>query len=124
MLSAKGHRLRSGILALCLATPAVWAAEDGRGRFDGTWRVDFAGNPSCYASYETARWTIRNGTVVTGRGTGTVSANGRVDIRYAGASFGHTNVIRAKLKGNQGAGNVEVEGTQCRWTITLNRVSG
>jgi hypothetical protein len=111
-----------GSCALVATPPAVWA-QDGRGRFNGTWRVEFAGNPRCYASYETARWTIRNGTVVTGRGTGTVNANGRVDIRYAGASFGHMNVIVARLKGNQGTGNVEVEGTQCRWVITLNRIS-
>jgi hypothetical protein len=122
MSMTKSHALGAVGLALWLATPTVWA-QDGRGGFNGTWRVDFAGNPFCYASYETARWTIRNGTVVTGRGTGTVNANGRVDIRYTGASFGHMNVIRARLKGNQGTGNIEVEGTQCRWMITLNRIS-
>ena len=91
MLMTKSHVLGAVGLAFWLAAPAAWA-EDGR--FDGTWKVDFAGNPFCYASYETARWTIRKGTVVTGRGTGTVNANGRVDIRYVGASFGDRKSTR------------------------------
>src|SRR5262249_4074189 len=111
MPMAKMHALGAVALAVWLATPSVGAA-DGSARFNGTWRVESQGNPSCYASYETARWTIRNGTVVTNRGTGTVSANGRVDMRYVGV-LGHTQAIRARLQGNQGTGNIEVEGTQC-----------
>src|SRR5262245_63595719 len=110
MLMTKSHALGAAALAFWLATPAVWAA-GGSGRFDGAWRVQFWGNPGCYASHGTARWRIRNGVVVTGRGTGTVNANGRVEVRWPGAYFGRTNVIVAILKGNQGTGSVEVEGT-------------
>jgi hypothetical protein len=34
------------------------------------------------------------------------------------------NVIVARLAGNHGTGSVEVEGTQCRETMTLDRMSG
>jgi len=119
---ATSHTLGAAGLALGLATSAVWA-EEGRGRFDGAWRVEFRGNPACYAPRDTGRWTIKNGAVLTARGTGTVNANGRVDIKWPGAYFGRTNVIVAILKGNKGTGSVEVEGTQCRYTIELNRMS-
>jgi hypothetical protein len=36
-----------------------------------------------------------------------------------GRFFGHMNVIIARLAGNQGTGSAEVEGTQCRETMTL-----
>jgi len=121
MLMAKSHSLRATGLAFGLATTAVWA-EEGRGRFDGAWRVEFRGNPGCYAPHGAGRWTIKNGVVMTARGTGTVNAKGRVDIRWPGAYFGRTNVIVAVLKGDKGTGSVEVEGTQCRETIELNRI--
>jgi hypothetical protein len=122
MVMAK-RLLGAGGLALWFATSAV-CAQQASSRFNGTWSVEFTGNPECYNAHGTARWTIRDGVVVTGRGTGTVNANGRVDVRSPGAYLGRTNVIVARLSGNQGTGSVEVEGTRCRETITLNRVSG
>jgi hypothetical protein len=123
MQMVKCGALAAAGLALWLATPAVWA-QGGNARFDGTWRVEFSGNPFCYAPHGAARWTIRNGVIATGRGYGTVDGNGRASSRSPGQYFGHMNAIRVRLAGNQGTGSVEVEGTQCRQTISLNRVSG
>jgi hypothetical protein len=107
-----------------LAFIAAPLAEGGSSRFDGTWSVEFSGNQFCYQRHGTARWTIRNGVIATGRGSGTVDAQGRVRVRYPGPYFGKMNVIVARLAGNQGTGSVEVEGIQCRETMTLHRLSG
>jgi hypothetical protein len=123
MLMAKCRALGIAGLALWSAMPAVWA-QGGSGRFDGVWRVEFSGNTFCYGPHGAARWTIRNGVIMTGRGRGTVNARGHMEVRYPGSYFGHMNAIVARLAGNQGTGSVEVEGTRCRETITLNRVSG
>jgi hypothetical protein len=89
------------------------------------WRFETSGNPFCYAPHGVARWTIRNGAVVTARGyRGTVDGKGRVRITYPGPYFGKMNVVVARLAGNQGAGTVEVEGTRCRLTARFTRVSG
>lgn len=113
----------TAVLALWLATPVVWA-QAGNGRFDGTWNVEFSGNQFCYAPHEAGHWTIRNGVIATARGQGTLDRNGRAHMRFPGAYFGHTNLVSVKLTGNQGTGTSEVEGTQCRETISLKRVGG
>jgi hypothetical protein len=122
MWMAKSHRLGVAGLALWLAMPAAWAG--GRsGRFDGAWRVEFEGNQFCYKPHAIGRWSIRNDVIATGHGPGTVDARGRIDVRYPGPFFGHMNVIVGRIAGNRGTGSNEVEGTQCRETMTLHRIS-
>jgi hypothetical protein len=83
---AKRHRLGAAGLALWLATPGAWA--EGSSRFDGAWRVEFSGNQFCYKPHAIARWSIRNGVIATGHGSGTVDARGRIEVRYPGPFLG------------------------------------
>jgi hypothetical protein len=45
-------------------------------------------------------------------------------MQYPGPYFGNTNVVVARISGNEGTGTVDVEGTRCKSTIRLTRVKG
>jgi Caspase domain len=89
-------------------------------QFDGSWRVEWSNNEHCKRKTLTTSWTVTNGVLVTGQGDrGTVDSEGQLRIKYPCPLHpANTCSVRARLHGDQGAGNFFGFGS-CAGRVTL-----